>query len=283
MTTRALFLVLSGMALLQTACSDSEREETSNQGTLEITTDWSDYSAEAELPGNYTLCISTIGEQQMDNRKASFQSVLPIGMYELIAYNTPGNMTVNNYTAIVGTDEDGRLLQPGYLFSNTRAKSVLVEADRTMKATLKMKQQVRRLTLTLVPQGGEASQIEGNIEATLTGIASSLAINTGDLSAPGTMKLTFTRQPSTGNYSATLRILGGAGNEQKLTLSLLLSGGRNYSIESDLTEELKYFGNDISPLVLKATLELPEGAGSTGSIQPWEPEFGEGGENVDIQ
>jgi len=35
---------------LHISCSDNEGDEISKQGTVEITVDWGDYSAEAQLP-----------------------------------------------------------------------------------------------------------------------------------------------------------------------------------------------------------------------------------------
>lgn len=192
-------------------------------------------------------------------------------------------MTVNNLTASVALGEDGTLQQPGWFFSNARTKAVVVEPDKTVKTSIKMKQRVRQLTLTLVPQGGEPGQVAGEIEATLSGIASTFNLSTGELSEPKSIKPVFTKQLSTGAYSATIYIIGIAGNEQTLSLSLPLTGGRTCSLVSDMTEELRYFGNDISPLYLKAALELPEGAGTSGNIHTWEPEFTDGPDNVEIQ
>ena len=160
---------------------------------------------------------------------------------------------------------------------------MVVEPDKTVKTSIKMKQRVRQLTLTLVPQGGEPGQVAGEIEATLSGIASTFNLSTGELSEPKSIKPVFTKQLSTGAYSATIYIIGIAGNEQTLSLSLPLTGGRTCSLVSDMTEELRYFGNDISPLYLKAALELPEGAGTSGNIHTWEPEFTDGPDNVEIQ
>ena len=242
-----------------------------------------DYSAEAQLPDDYTLFIAGIGERNVDNRTATYQSALNVGTYDVLAYNKPANMTVNNLTASVAVGEDGTLQQPGWFFSNARTKAVVVEPDKTVKTSIKMKQRVRQLTLTLVPQGGEPGQVVGEIEATLSGIASTFNLSTGELSEPKSIKPVFTKQLSTGAYSATIYIIGIAGNEQTLSLSLPLTEGRTCSLVSDMTEELRYFGNDISPLYLKAALELPEGAGTSGNIHTWEPEFTDGPDNVEIQ
>ena len=283
MTAYVFSLLLLGIMFLHICCSDNEGDEISKQGTVEITADWGDYSAEAQLPDDYTLFITGIGERNVDNRTATYQSALNVGTYDVVAYNKPANMTVNNLTASVALGEDGTLQQPGWFFSNARTKAVVVEPDKMVKTSIKMKQRVRQLTLTLVPQGGEPGQVAGEIEATLSGIASTFNLPTGELSEPKSIKPVFTKQLSTGAYSATIYIIGIAGNEQTLSLSLPLTGGRTCSLVSDMTEELRYFGNDISPLYLKAALELPEGAGTSGNIHTWEPEFTDGPDNVEIQ
>lgn len=280
----AFLLLMPAVALLQTSCSDNESDDVAaGQGSVEITANWDDYSEDAELPGSYTLAIADVGEQLMDNRTATFQSLLDAGTYALAAYNTPANITVDNLTATVVLHEDGTLQQPGYLFSNTRIKSVAVESGKTVKASLKMKQRVRKLTLSLVPQGGDPAQIEETeLEATLSGIASSFNFATEELSAPKDIELVFKKQPA-GLYSVTIYILGVvAEGNQELTLQLDLSKGRHYELKSDLTEALKYFGNDIAPLSLKAPLELPGGIDGSGNILPWEPEFEDGPHDVEL-
>lgn len=279
----AFLLFMSAVTLLQTSCSDNESDGDAQQGSVEIMANWDDYSAEAELPDSYTLVVTGAGEQAMNSRTATFQSLLDAGTYGLTAYNTPANMTVDNLIASVGFDEDGTLLQPGTLFSNTRIKSVVVEPDKTVKTSLKMKQRVRQLTLTIIPQGGDPAQIEETeLEAALSGIASTFNMVTEELSEAGSIAIVFKKQPS-GSYSATLSLLGVVPEGgQELTLQLNLSKGRHYKLKSNLTEALKYFGNDIAPLSLKAPLELPGGIEGSGNILPWEPEFEDGPHDVEI-
>ena len=279
----AFLLFMPAVTLLQTSCSDNESDDAAGQGSVEIAANWDDYSEEAELPGNYTLAVVGIGEQAMDTRTATFSSLLDAGTYELAAYNTPENMTVNNLTATVALHENGTLQQPGYLFSNTRIKSVVVEPGKTVKTSLKMKQRVRKLTLTLTPKGGDPAQLEATeLEAVLSGIASTFNLATEELSEAKDIELAFKKQPS-GSYSATICILGVMAQEkQELTFQLDLSLGRHYKFKGDLTDVLRYFGNDIAPLSLKARFELPGGIDGSGTILPWEPEFVDGPDDVEL-
>lgn len=279
----AFLLLMPAVALLQTSCSDNESDDAAGQGSVEIAANWDDYSEEAELPGSYTLAVVGIGEQAMDTRTATFSSLLDAGTYELAAYNTPANMTVNNFTAIVTLHENGTLQQPGYLFSNTRIKSVVVEPGKTVKTSLKMKQRVRKLTLTLTPKGGDPAQLEATeLQAVLSGIASTFNLATEELSEAKDIELVFKKQPS-GSYSATIYILGVVAQEkQELTFQLDLSLGRHYKFKGDLTDVLRYFGNDIAPLSLKARFELPGGIDGSGTILPWEPEFEDGPDDVEL-
>ena len=279
----AFLLFMPAVTLLQTSCSDNESDDAAGQGSVEIAANWDDYSEEAELPGNYTLAVVGIGEQAMDTRTATFSSLLDAGTYELAAYNTPENMTVNNLTATVALHENGTLQQPGYLFSNTRIKSVVVEPGKTVKTSLKMKQRVRKLTLTLTPKGGDPAQLEATeLEAVLSGIASTFNLATEELSEAKDIERVFKKQPS-GSYSATICILGVMAQEkQELTFQLDLSLGRHYKFKGDLTDVLRYFGNDIAPLSLKARFELPGGIDGSGTILPWEPEFVDGPDDVEL-
>ena len=279
----AFLLFMPAVTLLQTSCSDNESDDAAGQGSVEIAANWDDYSEEAELPGNYTLAVVGIGEQAMDTRTATFSSLLDAGTYELAAYNTPENMTVNNLTATVALHENGTLQQPGYLFSNTRIKSVVVEPGKTVKTSLKMKQRVRKLTLTLTPKGGDPAQLEATeLDAVLSGIASTFNLATEELSEAKDIELVFKKQPS-GSYSATICILGVMAQEkQELTFQLDLSLGRHYKFKGDLTDVLRYFGNDIAPLSLKARFELPGGIDGSGTILPWEPEFVDGPDDVEL-
>ena len=279
----AFLLFMPAVTLLQTSCSDNESDDAAGQGSVEIAANWDDYSEEAELPGNYTLAVVGIGEQAMDTRTATFSSLLDAGTYELAAYNTPENMTVNNLTATVALHENGTLQQPGYLFSNTRIKSVVVEPGKTVKTSLKMKQRVRKLTLTLTPKGGDPAQLEATeLEAVLSGIASTFNLATEELSEAKDIELVFKKQPS-GSYSATICILGVMAQEkQELTFQLDLSLGRHYKFKGDLTDVLRYFGNDIAPLSRKARFELPGGIDGSGTILPWEPEFVDGPDDVEL-
>ena len=279
----AFLLFMPAVTLLQTSCSDNESDDAAGQGSVEIAANWDDYSEEAELPGNYTLAVVGIGEQAMDTRTATFSSLLDAGTYELAANNTPENMTVNNLTATVALHENGTLQQPGYLFSNTRIKSVVVEPGKTVKTSLKMKQRVRKLTLTLTPKGGDPAQLEATeLEAVLSGIASTFNLATEELSEAKDIELVFKKQPS-GSYSATICILGVMAQEkQELTFQLDLSLGRHYKFKGDLTDVLRYFGNDIAPLSLKARFELPGGIDGSGTILPWEPEFVDGPDDVEL-
>lgn len=279
----AFLLFMPAVTLLQTSCSDNESDDAAGQGSVEIAANWDDYSEEAELPGSYTLAVVGIGEQAMDTRTATFSSLLDAGTYELAAYNTPENMTVNNLTATVALHENGTLQQPGYLFSNTRIKSVVVEPGKTVKTSLKMKQRVRKLTLTLTPKGGDPAQLEAmELEAVLSGIASTFNLATEELSEAKDIELVFKKQPS-GSYSATICILGVMAQEkQELTFQLDLSLGRHYKFKGDLTDVLRYFGNDIAPLSLKARFELPGGIDGSGTILPWEPEFVDGPDDVEL-
>ena len=151
-----------------------------DKGAVRVTTDWTGRSEEAVQPENYLL---RIGEesQEVTAETNTFKSLLAPGTYRLLAYNTPEGVSVTGNTATVDTKDDGTLTpQPGYLFS--AGKELDVAADDTLKITLPMQQYIRCLTLTLQLAEGDKERIAGTA-ATLTGIAHSLDLTTGEQTA----------------------------------------------------------------------------------------------------
>ena len=79
---------------------------------------------------------------------------------------------------------------------------------------------------------------------------------------------------------ATVRLLGIAGDAQRLTATLTYTDGNpaDTGLESNLTAALKDFNNDkTEPLTLGGTIaETPGEAGFTGEITDWETVDGGG-------
>lgn len=223
-----------------------------DKGAVRVTTDWTGRSEEAVQPENYLL---RIGEesQEVTAETNTFKSLLAPGTYRLLAYNTPEGVSVTGNTATVDTKDDGTLTpQPGYLFS--AGKELDVAADDTLKITLPMQQYIRCLTLTLQLAEGDKERIAGTA-ATLTGIAHSLDLTTGEQTAGQTGR---TVAPEFRFGTVTL------------TLAVTLTDGSVQTIRTDLTEMLKDFGGtDRKPLTLDALLNLPTASSMGGTITGW--------------
>lgn len=248
-----------------------------DKGAVRVTTDWSGRSSEASVPGSHTL---RIGEesQEVTAETNTFNSLLAPGSYRLLAYNTPEGISVTGNTATVDTKDDGTLTpQPGVLFS--AAKELDVMADDTLKVTLPMQQHIRSLTLTLELAEGDKERIS-ETTATLTGIAHSLDLTTGEQTAGQTGRtiapefrfstVTPTRAEGKPALAAMLRLMGVVtGERQTLTLTVTLTDGSVQTFVTDLTDLLKDFGGTMEALRLDALLNLPTAGSMNGTITGW--------------
>ena len=163
---------------------------------------------------------------------------------------------------------------PGWLF--TSVQEVAIEADTDYELTAVMRQQVRELTLMIEPAGDAADRIE-TIEGTLSGAAGTLDFATGTHGTPSEVELHFTKitdGDDAGKWMATVRLLGIAGDVQRLTTTLTYTDGNPQptSLNSDLTAALDGFNDGkTAPLTLGGTIaETPDEAGFTGEISGWE-------------
>ena len=273
-------LLIFALAILQlTGCAKDDRHNTPHpdRGAVRITTDWSGRSSDASVPGSHTLRIGA-ESQEVTGETNTFKSLLAPGSYRLLAYNTPEGVSITGNTATVDTKDDGTLTpQPGYLFSAT--KELDVEADDTLKVTLPMQQHIRSLTLTLELAEGDTERIAGTT-ATLTGIAHSLDLTTGEQNAGQTGRtvapefklstVTPTRAEGKPALAALLRLMGViTGERQTLTLTVSLKDGSVQTLVTDLTDLLKGFGGTMEALRLDALLNLPTEGDMGGTITGW--------------
>ena len=163
---------------------------------------------------------------------------------------------------------------PGWLFSSVQ--EVTIEADTDYELTAVMHQQVRQLTLVIEPTGDAKDRIE-SIEGHLSGAAGTFDFATDTYGAASDVALNFTKITEggdAGKWMATVRLLGIAGDAQRLTATLTYIDGNPQptSLNSDLTAALDDFNdNKTTPLTLGGTLaETPDEAGFTGEITGWE-------------
>ena len=265
-TSRAA--LFCGVALMLTSCVKDDIYNTPHpsQGAIVITTDWSSRADQAVQPVSYTLRVSgqsgQSDEQPVKGNTNIFHSLLAPAAYELLVYNTPEAITVTGDVAtIASTDENNIEALPGYLFSATQTLDVV--KDDTLFVTVGMLQHIRQLTLVLKLKEGDHDHIT-SLNATLSGIASSINLATGAWASPTGVSLSpvfekTEEKDGTPTLTATIRLLGIIAEEkQELSIAVALNNQSVYTIKTDLTEVLqKCFDGSMTPLVLGANFDLP--------------------------
>ena len=261
---------VAAMLLAATSCVKDELHDTPHPdtGKITVTADWSDRGDGVDTPAKWTVTMGDYTGTETGTTHTPDYLFAP-GSYTLAAYNTPEDITISGTTATVtGT--------PGWLM--TSVQEVTVEADTDYELTAVMHQQVRQLTLVIEPTGDSAGRIE-SIEGSLSGAAGTLDFATWTYGAASDVALHFTKITEggdAGKWTATVRLLGIAGDTQRLTATLTYADGNptDTSLESDLTAALADFNSDkTAPLTLGGALvETPEETEFSGfEITGWEP------------
>ena len=273
------YINMMGMtaAVLLSSCVKDELHDTPHPdtGKITVTADWTDRGDGVDIPAEWTVTMGGYTGTETGATHAPDYLFNP-GNYTLVAYNTPEDITISGTTATVAPETGkGTYINnaPGWLF--TSVQEVTVEADTDYELTAAMHQQVRQLTLVIEPTGDAADRIE-SIEGSLSGAAGTLDFAAGTYGAASDVALHFTRiteGSDAGKWTATIRLLGIAGNTQTLTATLTYADGNpaDTSLESDLTAALADFNADKTvPLTLSGTIaETPTEAGVAATITDW--------------
>ena len=276
------YCVAAALTLAATSCVKDELHDTPHpdHGKITVTADWSDRGEGVDIPAEWTVTMGDYTGTETGETHSPDHLFSP-GNYTLAAYNTPEGITVSGTMAAVNAADGGCIVNtPGWLF--TSVQEVAIEADTDYELTAVMRQQVRELTLVIEPTGDAAERIE-SIEGTLSGAAGTLDFATGTYGTPSEVELHFTKitkGDDAGKWMAIVRLLGIAGNLQRLTATLTYTDGNPQptALESDLTTALDGFNDGkTSPLTLGGTIaETPGEAGFTGEITDWETVDGGG-------
>ena len=276
-TTRYMTTMLALVLLLTLGgCVKDELHDTPHPdtGSIAVTADWTDWGEGVDIPASWHIVMGDYTGTETGATHSPDYLFNP-GNYTLAAYNIPDGMTVSGTTATVAAADGGFIVNtPGWLF--TSVQEIEIEADTDYSLSAAMRQQVRLLTLVIEPTGDAADRIE-TIEGTLSGAAGTLDFATGTHGTPSEVELHFTKITDgndAGKWMATVRLLGIAGDAQRLTATLAYTDGNpaDTSLESDLTAVLNGFNEDkTTPLTLGGTVvETPGEAGFTGEITDWE-------------
>ena len=280
MTTTRYTTTILTLALLLTmgGCVKDELHDTPHPdtGKVTVTADWADRGEGVDIPASWQIVMGDYTGTETGATHSPDYLFNP-GSYTLAVYNPADGITVSGTTATVVQEAgNGAYISntPGWLF--TSVQEVAIEADTDYLLTAVMQQQVRELTLMIEPAGDAAERIE-SIVGTLSGAAGTLDFATGTHGTPSEVELHFTKitdGDDAGKWTATVRLLGIAGDAQRLTATLAYTDGNpaDTSLESDLTAVLNGFNEDkTTPLTLGGTVvETPGEAGFTGEITDWE-------------
>ena len=282
-------LLAAALLLAATSCVKDELHDTPHPdyGKITVTADWTDRGDGVDIPAEWTVTMGDYAGTESGETHAPDYLFAP-GSYTLAAYNTPENITISGTTATVAPETgNGTYISnaPGWLL--TSVQEVSIKADTDYELTAAMHQQVRQLTLVIEPTGDAADRIE-SIEGHLSGAAGTFDFATDTYGAASDVALHFTRitdGSDAGKWTATVRLLGIAGDTQRLTATLTYSDGNpaDTGLESDLTEALADFNADKTvPLTLGGTIaETPTEAGVEAGITDWEKIDG-GDVNADL-
>ena len=251
------------------------------KGAVTLTTDWSKLGEGLTAPESYTV-VAAGYTGTLSGTVNKLDYLFDPSEIRVSVYNTAEHISVNGTTATVATasgnaDGVGPFIQntPGWLFASTG--EMMIEKDKEHFHTAVMQQQVRELTIMIEPTGGTTDRVV-RIEGWLTGVAASLNFADGTHATPSNVAMQFTRiadGANAGKWTATVCLLGTAGEQQKLNAIIYFEGGNPASVNlnSDLTTELATFNADKrKPLTLGGkVVETPTGAEFGATITDWKP------------
>ena len=249
--------ILMLTAATLTACikDDLYNTPSPSQGSIILTTDWTQRGEGIPVPTGYT--VEAAGSTFiLQVQETAIPALFAPGDITLLGYNLPEGVSIANGTATVArTTADGSLQRPdpGMLFGGTAVTTVI--ADDTVRVSLPMRQLFRRVQFELTITGGDPERITG-IEARLEGAAPSVNISTGEVAgetinaAAGnavSVQIPFVR---TGNkLTAAIQMPGIiATAPQRTLITLAFTDGKRQTAETDVSEAFANFNaNRLTP------------------------------------
>lgn len=268
-------------ALSFTSCVKDELFDTPHpdHGKITVTADWTARGEAVPEPESWTVCMGDYTGEETEAVHAP-EDLFEPGEYTLAAWSRADNITVSGTTATVSSasgsrNDAGAFIHNAPEWLHTSVQQVTIEKDRVHEFTAAMMQQVRQLTIVIEPKGDAAGRIEG-IDAYQTGAAGTLDFSDGTHGSPANVELAFakiTEGANAGKWTATVRMLGIAGAQQRLKGSIRFADDnpKPVALDSDLTEALSGFNTGkTEEIILGGTLvETPTEAGFTADITDW--------------
>lgn len=285
---KTIIALLSCVALLLTACDKKDGHKTSHpdKGAVAGTTEWSQRGEDVAIPAQYR--VEAAGNAATANGAAFVvPGLFEPGTVEVLAYNLPAGVSVNDGIATINTMPDAAanataddtpptLLIPdaGVFFSGTATADAI--ADDTVRITLPMHQRMRRIHFTLTVTEGDPERIIA-IEARLDGVAAAVDLRTGELTGnSASVMLSFARKGD--RLTAEVWTMGIAtGAKQQIVTTLTFTDGNRTETIADLTDTFRDFNADkLTPLTVTGSLYAPVGAKPDGTIINWTAGNGDG-------
>lgn len=245
---------------------------------IAVTADWNNRGESVNIPASWNIAIGDYAGTETGAAHTPDYLFTP-GSYRLTAYNDAADIAVSGTTATVAPasgnwDGMGSFVSnaPGWFFTSVQEVALL--KDKDYELTVTMRQQVRRLTLTIEPIGDAAV---GSIEGCLSGVAGAMDFATDTYGTESNIELHFTKiaeGADAGKWTATVQLLGITGDTQHLYATITYAGGspKPTVLVSDMTSALAGFNSGKTvPLTLGGTVvETPTEAGITAIIEDWQ-------------
>lgn len=262
MRTRNLALTLiCATLLLLCGC---HKELSSATGKVTLITDWSNRTQGVDIPSRYKIVAEGQAITLSDTRY-TLSRIIP-GTYDVLVYNTPDKITIDQTTVTVNTEQNTVTPNPGWLF--TYADEVTFEAGKESVQAAIMTQQVRQLNFIFALAGNHAHEVQ-KVTAVLTGVANQMNFKTNTYAGTDlSVTPILTREEN--KLLSTVHLLGVIGT-QKLILTVKYSNGREQTVESDISEMLAKFNQrKYSPLTLFAQMEITHETDFEASVDKWQ-------------
>lgn len=275
-------LLISATTLLLLSCAVKDpiyNTPHPDMGKIRFTTDWSNRDPKISIPANYILRINAD-----ESSKVSFSGLQHIhpqlfaaGQYRLyIHHEAAGISFTRNQLSVQRLNPTAEELNslPEWCF--TGSQDVMVQKDNQVDVNIVLQQQLRELTLLIVPTGGALDKIAA-ISGQLSGVAGTLDIDENRYGQPSKVALSFVKD-DTGVFKASTRLLGIMGDKQQLDIIVSYNDGspanqlEAYALNALLSG---FNGDKKSPLTLASQLlETPNQTGFSATIKDWIPIYG---------
>lgn len=281
MRTKTIITLLGCAALLLVSCDVKDpiyNTPHPDKGSITGTTEWTERGEGVVIPAQYRVEASGT-TTTADETTFTLPGLFEPGDVEVLAYNLPAGVSINNGIATmnaVANGTSGTLLVPdaGVLFSGTTTAHVV--ADDVARVTLAMQQRMRQVRFTLTITDGDPERIT-TVKARLNGVAGSVNLRMGEVTGDATaITLPFVRKGD--KLTAEIWTMGIAtGAKQLIVTTLSFSDGNQAKTTADVTDTFRDFNADkLTPLNITGSLYAPIGAELDGSIIDWTAGNGDG-------